>query len=276
MTGQEIQTEEAREKMARKKPVCGKCGSGMIYDDRDPVNGARFLACMICGNRYPGGPAPVLIGKPEVERKAPENFVPARPLIEKKLGGKISPSERSENMSACEVGHCNNCKRDGVKIQTLMGMCHQCIQYATGTRGEERTQALRDAAKLYRNLKPGERAPYGAVRNKKVGAVVPMKARPKKEGTATLMEYQGPVAPDPEAEKPPMIKDFPEVKPEITAPKEAKFRNTIKRRLDLSFLDADLDLYAFIIEEARKNRRTPNAQAMFLLDRAMQGERGEP
>lgn len=35
-------------------PVCGKCHSSAVYLDRDPL-GDDSIACLMCGNRFPGG-----------------------------------------------------------------------------------------------------------------------------------------------------------------------------------------------------------------------------
>jgi len=58
--GRQLQNDEA---MAKGKPRCGKCRSIGIYPDRDLLTGAQSIACRICGNRYPGGPAPILPGQ---------------------------------------------------------------------------------------------------------------------------------------------------------------------------------------------------------------------
>ena len=71
MIGQEAQREEATAAMATRKPTCGKCGSHSVYPDNDPLTGARSIACRVCGNRYPGGPAPVLRTDVKTETKPP-------------------------------------------------------------------------------------------------------------------------------------------------------------------------------------------------------------
>ena len=42
--------------------ICGKCHSGSLYREDDRLNCYSFIACMICGNRYPGGKEPVKVG----------------------------------------------------------------------------------------------------------------------------------------------------------------------------------------------------------------------
>ncbi len=91
--------------------VCGKCGHGGLYRDDDEMNGQEYLACRICGNRWPGGVRPVktplnppLAGGKKIEESGPEPVtveesgaemekqIPLPPLPK---GGRIRKEERS-------------------------------------------------------------------------------------------------------------------------------------------------------------------------------------
>jgi hypothetical protein len=96
---------------------CGKCGSGGLYRDEDFEAGFVYIACTICGNRWPGGVKPVDGQKnqdirPEIKEDAMQN----------------------------RTGPCANCKR--VRTYQGGGHCFLCNRASKGLEGEERSAAL--------------------------------------------------------------------------------------------------------------------------------------
>lgn len=104
---------------------CGKCGSRGLYRDDDRLNNASFIVCPICGNRWPGGPAPV-----KVEMK-------------------------QEEVMANKKGTCPNCKRENVSLVPGLKapLCWACQKYAAGTTGDVRIEKLAEAAEKYKGIK---------------------------------------------------------------------------------------------------------------------------
>ena len=92
-------------------PHCGKCDSTMVYRDDDPVTRAKNIACLKCGNRWPGG----------VEFYMDE--------------------KREGNMK----GKCRNCER----VLTIVSdhCCYVCYHAGKGLEGEQKDAALEAAKK---------------------------------------------------------------------------------------------------------------------------------
>lgn len=91
---------------------CGQCGSKSLYRDEDRINGNRWIACLICGNRRPGGYEPALIEEEDMAKK----------------------------------GICTNCKRGPMNIVNGQGHCNTCHNAQNGKEGAEKEAALREAA----------------------------------------------------------------------------------------------------------------------------------
>ena len=94
------------EEIMPSKYVCGKCG-GFLYQDEDAITGTQWIACLICGNRYPPGPAPIPLQKSE----------------DKSIASKITkkpPKKRKKRATK----HCLFCGH----IQTIQrwGLCSKC------------------------------------------------------------------------------------------------------------------------------------------------------
>lgn len=102
---------------------CGQCGAGSLYRNDDPVNRVAYIACIICGNRWPGGMAPVKTGE---SGKEPEG-----------AGESGKEPKGAEDMN--KRGNCLNCDRER---NLIAGLCHTCWQSAKGMTGEAREKAL--------------------------------------------------------------------------------------------------------------------------------------
>jgi hypothetical protein len=232
------------ESKTNRRPVCGKCRSGPLYKDRDAVSGIEFIACMKCGNRYPGGPAPVLKDgkdKPSSENKI--EYQPGRPLVAPK-----GESMEEKKETQIITGKCKNCKRDGVNIIKSMGICNRCATYAKRTKGEDRRNALAEAAKLYGALKPSERLRYGEAKAKKIGAAYPERRRVR-----NVVAYE-----------PAAIMTNPVSESETKASKHIA-------RLKIIIFPQDKEVYDFILSSARRDRRTVPKQILYLIDQVRNG-----
>ena len=66
------------------KYVCGKCGSTALYRDDDYIASQAYICCKICGNRWPGGFEPRAVAP--ANRATPEretgDFDPVPPRIQ--------------------------------------------------------------------------------------------------------------------------------------------------------------------------------------------------
>jgi DNA-directed RNA polymerase subunit RPC12/RpoP len=96
---------------------CGQCGSKTLYLDEDRVAGHRWIACMTCGNRYPGGKKPI----------------------------------RIEEAMGTRRGTCTNCGRENMVIANGAGHCHTCYEAGKGKEGDALTAALKTAKKRVNN-----------------------------------------------------------------------------------------------------------------------------
>jgi hypothetical protein len=148
----------------------------------------------------------------------------------------------------CGVGRCKNCTGDGVRIMREMGMCHSCIRHARGTKGEDRVRALAEAAEIYGKLKPGERAAARSAA-RKAGPPAGMPPVEGNQGTCS----QG--APPPVEENP---------------AQEAPGGAIADVVMSLVFHgEGDEALYARLCAEAVRERRSPEQQALALLEDAL-------
>ena len=167
MMGQELQREDAKASQVKKRPVCGKCGSGPVYRDDDPLNGGVYaLACIKCGNRYPGGPMPVFkddgdIGiaenKTDIECQLsyPEGPAPVfkdtqkvsatenKAGIEHQISKSLQTKRvvvKSMKKSVKEVKPCANCSR--LLTIEAKGLCGICYKSQNHLQGKEREAVL--------------------------------------------------------------------------------------------------------------------------------------
>jgi hypothetical protein len=90
---------------------CGKCESRGLYRDDDRLNKASYIVCPICGNRWPGGPAPVMVEK------------------------------KQEEVMGNKRGTCANCCRPDMTI-IGRGLCRACYGVRVGRTGEALEKAL--------------------------------------------------------------------------------------------------------------------------------------
>lgn len=88
---------------------CGQCGAKALYRDDDIVNKLSWIACMTCGNRYPGGFKPIEIGEEDMANKK---------------------------------GTCTNCERADLVIANAKGHCSTCHGAGKGLEGEDLRIAL--------------------------------------------------------------------------------------------------------------------------------------
>lgn len=98
---------------------CGQCGSAGLYRDEDRLNGMAWIACMICGNRWPGGLEPVKAAKSGKKRAI--------------------TAEKEHIAMGNKRGVCSNCGRALLLVGNL---CHTCYSRARGLNGESRDEAL--------------------------------------------------------------------------------------------------------------------------------------
>jgi DNA-directed RNA polymerase subunit RPC12/RpoP len=127
--------------------VCGKCKSAALYRDDDLVEGAKNIACRVCGNRYPGGIAPIILIKKEVVQNITENT----PKVIPQQKAAIINISRKEEKTMAKTTNCRNCGRGKPIVQD--GLCGGCVgsfyrnKYQKGT--PEYDTALAEAKKRF-------------------------------------------------------------------------------------------------------------------------------
>jgi hypothetical protein len=151
--------------MSKEKLICGQCKATSLYRDEDYINGVWYVACRICGNRWPGGPAPIRVGEDGIMRDAIET-VPAQTINDlKKEGVKMKKP-------------CSNCKRDMSIVRG--GRCFVCAKAAEGLSGDELIFAL---AEIKGKIDRGEIKQGGPGRPcKKARSLQPLPAAGQKPG----------------------------------------------------------------------------------------------
>lgn len=68
---------------------CGQCGSKSLYKDEDIVEGNRWIACRICGNRWPGGKEPIRIteeGKGDMSKRGKDFIMGQVEMMKREYG----------------------------------------------------------------------------------------------------------------------------------------------------------------------------------------------
>jgi len=121
---------------------CGKCHAreANLYRDDDTVTGLNFLACRICGNRWPGGKEPI---------------------------------REEEEMG--KIGKCVNCARE----MTIAGrgLCGGCY-FAARTAGDDETKKSAALAACKERFQAGTTARGGARKLKeRADAAIPQSLR---------------------------------------------------------------------------------------------------
>ncbi len=180
---------------------CGKCGSGALYKDDDPVNKVRYIACMICGNRYPGGAKPV--------------------VVEKKKKAEVSEMAKR--------GTCKNCQRKNQQILSADGLCAGCYNARLRARrgGRDENEALKAAAERFQQ--DMEERLAGGVEKTDIPSV---------DANPSL---------DPISEN---HKDDPEE----------------HRAIAFRISKEDEPLYQYLVDKARRERRTIEAEILYMVE----------
>ena len=233
-----------------KKYRCGKCGSGGLYLDDDYMAGLVYVACKICGNRWPGGAKPVDGTEPidGTERKEQTGI------------------EEGQDMSI--KGPCRNCGR--VLCIIADGCCFVCRQAGKGLAGEEKAAAL---AAVKAKIESGTMRKGGGRRGPRKAAqeVAPAPAggRIKKnvEERATKEQKSGAIDAG-------ILQDR---KPKV----EGKMRFAPARNPEgtpvicLGFAEKrDREIYNVVIAMAARLRREPEQQILWMLQNAIEHEAG--
>lgn len=96
-------------------PLCGKCHSAGVYKDYD-ADGQPAIACLICGNRYPGGKEGFFMTE-KVERQIEKKKVEAAETVP------VGPPETSSPSRKM-------CKTCGLKptISDSCPLCPSCMR----------------------------------------------------------------------------------------------------------------------------------------------------
>jgi len=233
--------------------ACGKCGSKGLYRDEDFAVGDFAIACPMCGNRYYGdlgsrsqGVAPV---KVYCEIKAaPPPAGPGHFVLERTaniLKGQWRPPAHKKEESMSKIGTCRNCDR-ALSI-VADGCCYLCYRAGKGLEGEEKAAAL---ATVKAKIGSGTMRKGGGRRGPKTAA--------------------GKAAPGGKAPKPPRpVPDRPT--PGFILAEARVPEGTLSISLD--FIEAcDRKLYDALLEQARRLRRTPKQQILWILQNAIEQE----
>ena len=81
------------------KYKCGRCGSRGLYLDKNIVMGISYIACLMCGEQYPGGKKPIKI--------------------------------KEEGVMLIKMGICSNCEGERkVGVKGLCGGCRSAMERA--------------------------------------------------------------------------------------------------------------------------------------------------
>lgn len=155
-------------------------------------------------------------------------------------------------------GTCGNCGRPDVLLVPGMknNICWSCQKYAAGTAGDERVKKLAEAAEKYGSKAGGEA----------------LKHRIKKsEGEISMAKESNPRPEEVDAvNDPPVLRSMPEAKELATS---GSFRNAfadfIGRQegcVDVYFGPDDKQLFEYLNEVCKRERRTPDQQILHMLD----------
>ena len=242
---------------------CGKCGKRGLYRDDDPINKVSHIVCPLCGNRWPGGPAPVRI---EVKQ-------------EEVMGNK--------------KGTCVNCGRPDMSI-VGRGLCGTCYGVCVGRTGESLEKALADAKeRLWAQYQEANRDANQA-QDGSVNKIPPDKIAKIKKAVKNMGEkMKGKLASGPLTEGTEIgnVKSAPTSPPpapphgqEITA-QETLSEPIVGKIVYCSPVDAqpsciiidfgpeDHDLLLYVESLAKKNRRTPDQQILYMIDCNLSADR---
>ena len=90
--------------------VCGQCG-GNLYRDEARIEGVAFIACLMCGNRWPSGVEPIKTDHSSKESK-----------------GQVKEDDEVSQIQKDEKGHflkiCNDCGE--LRKHHGRGLCSKC------------------------------------------------------------------------------------------------------------------------------------------------------
>lgn len=227
---------------------CGKCESRSLYRDDDRINNASFIVCRICGNRWPGGPAPVRVetgSKPEGEKNMPS-----------------------------KKGTCANCCRPDMAIISK-GLCGTCNSVRVGRTGEALEKALADTKErlwsAYQKSLKGKEKPQPVWEpmpktEENIPETIPQLSdektdtsdlSPKNEGQKTEENVQENISR--------AVHQLTEMlvhTDEFTSFPPSVLRDVIP----IKFYPDDRDLFEYISGQAKKYRRTPDQQILYMID----------
>ena len=219
--------------------VCGKCKSAALYRDDDRLNNIPFLACRICGNRYPGGPAPVKklpAGNTILPGTDPNRntIMPESGVLDPATAGIRTDPPRVSNTNK-PISH----KRGGSIMPRneqgrLLKVCADC-----GTLKPHHGRGLCPACYTSRK-KAGTLPPRLIAAPEAPGPVAPASS-PVIPAKAGIQEMPGPVI-------------------SVHSP-----------NINLVFPSHDQPLYDAILAEARRNRRDPDQQILWIVNEALCG-----
>lgn len=213
---------------------CGQCGSKTLYLDSDRIEDNKWIACLTCGNRWPGGKEPVKI-KNEQEKGGELNSVI---ITHVSFPGTENLPEVNikEPQDQMKKGTCSNCEREGVWIVSECGggLCQPCHNVSKDLGGEDRRIALLNEKTRWAVKKAGlSSAPL-----KQKDQFANLRKLPKSE---ILQKNIHQNIHDPESS--------------IIIPIET---------------DQDNEAYIFIDKAAAKNRRTIPQQILWMIEREME------
>jgi hypothetical protein len=240
---------------------CGKCESRGLYRDDDRLNNASFIVCPICGNRWPGGPAPVMI-EPLSKPKGEENM----------------PSKK---------GTCANCCRPNMAI-IAHDLCGTCNAVRTGRTGEALDKALADTKvrlwSAYQESLKGKEKPQSIDEplpktEENIPETIPHLSDEKTDSSDKSPKNTDSDNPDSNAAFSALRQklidhDFQEFK--VTEGMREKIRSLgndtkmwfpiLNDAITIEFGTDDQLLLEYISGQAKKYRRTPDQQILYMID----------
>jgi len=217
--------------------ICGNCKSGMIYQDYIPgLPGDHGRACMKCGNREPNG----------------------------KFIQKAAQQDGKEE--TLKKGTCTNCNRPHMGIYNAAGHCSSCHEAQKGLTGDEREKALAKAKDIL--CDPNNRCVVNHAGHNKMIKETSNAPAPTADIIHADVIAKGDNfhavthQPITKLGKFPQ-KAFPAVDMEAHGPGSQALMTLLFNE------DIDLEVYEYILAEAKRLRRTPEQQVLWILQMQM-------
>lgn len=244
--------------------VCDKCGSKSLYRDDDHVNGVWDIACRMCGKRWPAGADPKTSKKLRIQqeemdmKRGPSKAEPAAAPA----SDAAKPAEKKTRAQSTEKKPrrrpCDNCGRNLFIV--AHGRCFTCERAAVGYSGDALTAAL---AEFKRRIDAGEIRKGGPGRRAKQIDAPKAAIKPKVEGSVKTdpgsgaIDAAGTLGPAPKVEGLAFLPDSP----------------LWVFSVIVNFVDDDQGILDGLQALARKYRRTPDQQLLWLLEKELHNER---